>query len=88
MRNSFNSAMAAAAASSAPANMSGPLEVLIKTKWYRAHAAVADARFGISLDDEQPDGLWQQSWPDDRGSKPPPDGVRQVKIAKTGSTQV
>ena len=55
---------------------------------YRAHAAIADNRFGLSLDDEQPDGLWQQSWPDDRGSKPPPDGIRQVTIVKTGSNQV
>ena len=39
--------------------MSGPIEVLIKTKWYRANAAISEHYLGISLDEEQPDGLWQ-----------------------------
>ena len=30
-----------------------PLEVLIKSKWYRATAAVRDNHFGISLDEDQ-----------------------------------
>ena len=30
-----------------------PLEVLIKSKWYRATAAVKDNHFGISLDEDQ-----------------------------------
>ena len=41
--------------------MSGPIEVLIKTKWYRANAAISENYLGISLDEEQPDGLWQVS---------------------------
>ena len=41
--------------------MSGPIEVLIKTKWYRANAAISEHYLGISLDEEQPDGLWQVS---------------------------
>ena len=36
--------------------ISGPLEVLIKTKWYRANAAISDNFLGISLDEEQPEG--------------------------------
>ena len=39
--------------------MSGPIEVLIKTKWYRANAAISEHYLGICLDEEQPDGLWQ-----------------------------
>ena len=39
--------------------MSGPIEVLIKTKWYRANAAISDQYLGINLDEDQPDGLWQ-----------------------------
>ena len=34
----------------------GPLEVLIKAKWYRATASVVDAHFGIALDDQQDEG--------------------------------
>ena len=30
-----------------------PLEVLIKSKWYRATAAVRDNHFGVSLDEDQ-----------------------------------
>ena len=30
-----------------------PLEILIKTKWYRATAAVKDNHFGIALDEDQ-----------------------------------
>ena len=33
--------------------MSGPIEVLIKTKWYRANAAIADHHLGISLDETE-----------------------------------
>ena len=67
--------------------MSGPIEVLIKTKWYRANAAIADHHLGISLDEDQPEGLWQQTFAlnDRQGSGPPPDGVRLVKIVKNGS---
>ena len=48
MKNSNNSML-----------MSGPIEVLIKTKWYKANAAISEHYRGISLDEEQPDGLWQ-----------------------------
>ena len=70
--------------------MSGPIEVLIKTKWYRANAALADHHLGISLDEDQPEGLWQQTFAlNDRqgsgGGGPPPEGVRLVKIVKNGS---
>ena len=41
--------------------MSGPIEVLIKTKWYKANAAISEHYLGISLDEDQPDGLWQVS---------------------------
>ena len=37
--------------------ISGPLEVLIKTKWYRANAAISDNFLGISLDEDQPEGI-------------------------------
>ena len=70
--------------------MSGPLEVLIKTKWYRANAAISDNFLGISLDEDQPEGLWQQAL-NDRGSGPtsgpPPEGIRSVTLVKQGSNQ-
>ena len=50
MKNSNNSML-----------MSGPIEVLIKTKWYKANAAISEHYLGISLDEDQPDGLWQVS---------------------------
>ena len=40
---------------SAPTTV-GPVEVLIKTKWYRAEAAIRDEYFGLSLDEEQAEG--------------------------------
>ena len=68
--------------------MSGPLEVLIKTKWYRASAAISDNFLGISLDEDQPEGLWQQALNDrNGGTGAPPEGVRSVKIVKQGSNQ-
>lgn len=60
---------------------SGPIEVLIKTKWYRATASVVDHYLGISLDEDQPEGLWQQTLIQ-HDSGPPPEGVRSVKIVK------
>ena len=35
-----------------------PLEVLIKSKWYRATAAVRDNHFGISLDEDQVSSMY------------------------------
>ena len=68
--------------------MSGPIEVLIKTKWYRACAAISDNFLGISLDEDQPEGLWQQALNDrNGGTGAPAEGVRSVKIVKQGSNQ-
>ena len=36
---------------------------------------------GISLDEDQPDGLWQQTF-EKQGN--PPEGIRNVKIVKAG----
>ena len=58
---------------------SGPLEVLIKTKWYKATASIVDAYFGIALDDEQADGpltLTQDA------KVPLSDDVRTVHVQK------
>jgi hypothetical protein len=68
--------------------MSGPLEVLIKTKWYKASATLSEHHLGISLDEDQPDGLWQSSvLQPDRNAGPPPEGVRSVRMTKNGSQQ-
>ena len=72
-------------------SMSGPIEVLIKTKFYRANAAIADHFLGISLDEDQPEGLWQQSLAlnhERQGGPggPPPEGVRLVKIVKNSAS--
>ena len=40
-----------------------PLEVLIKSKWYRATAAVRDNHFGISLDEDQVSSMYIQGVP-------------------------
>ena len=69
--------------------MSGPIEVLIKTKFYRANAAISDHFLGISLDEDQPEGLWQQSLERSGGpggTGPPPEGVRLVKIVKNSAS--
>ena len=67
----------------------GPLEVLIKSKWYRATASVVDSHFGISLDDEQVDGplsalLTSPEGNDGRQVAPPPstDEARTVRVRK------
>jgi hypothetical protein len=57
-----------------------PLEILIKTKWYRGTGAVRDNHFGISLDEEQPDG--PLSGDDKSHAENIPDGKRTVKVAK------
>lgn len=66
--------------------MSGPLEVLVKTKWYKATAAIADNHLGVSLDEEQADGLWQSNF-NSISSDNPPEGIRSVKIQKTNGSQ-
>ena len=61
----------------------GALEVLIKTKWYKATASIIDSQFGISLDDEQADGPLALSMTQD--AKPPPitEEVRNVHVQKS-----
>ena len=61
----------------------GALEVLIKTKWYKATASIIDSQFGISLDDEQADGPLALSLTQD--DKPPPitEEVRNVHVQKS-----
>lgn len=60
----------------------GALEVLIKTKWYKATASIVDSHFGISLEDEQADGPLALSMTQD--AKPPPitEEVRAIHIKK------
>ncbi len=62
-------------------NLSGPIEVLVKTKWYRATASLCDSYLGISLDEDQPEGLWQQAYNERQGG-PVPEGLRSVTIVK------
>ncbi len=57
-----------------------PIEVLIKTKWYRGTGAVKDSHFGISLDDDQPEGPLAAE--DRSRTEKIPDGKRTVKVAK------
>ena len=64
-------------------NLQGPLEVLIKTKWYKASGAISDGHLGISLDEDQPEGLFQQALHSD----PPPEGSRFIKVQKNGLNQ-
>lgn len=63
--------------------ISGPLEVLIKTKWYKASGAISDGHLGISLDEDQPEGLFQQAL----HASPPPEGPRFIKVQKNGANQ-
>ena len=63
--------------------ISGPLEVLIKTKWYKASCAISDGHLGISLDEDQPEGLFQQALHE----KSPPEGSRFIKVQKNGPNQ-
>ena len=63
--------------------ISGPLEVLIKTKWYKASGAISDGHLGISLDEDQPEGLFQQAL----HANPPPEGSRFIKVLKNGANQ-
>ena len=61
----------------------GALEVLIKTKWYKATASIVDSHFGISLEDEQADGPLALSMTQD--AKPPPitEELRTIHIKKS-----
>ena len=61
----------------------GAVEVLIKTKWYKATASIVESNFGISLDDEQVDGPLALSLTQD--AKPPPitEDLRTVRIKKS-----
>ena len=61
----------------------GAVEVLIKTKWYKATASIVDSHFGISLEDEQADGPLALSMTQD--AKPPPisEELRTIYIKKS-----
>ena len=61
----------------------GAVEVLIKTKWYKATASIVDSHFGISLEDEQADGPLALSMTQD--AKPPPitEELRTIHIKKS-----
>ena len=67
------------------ASLTGPLEILIKTKWYRGTGCVQDGHLGLSLDEEQADGpLLRESI---NNSISITDGVRTVNVVKTETAQ-
>ena len=73
-----------------PASIHGPLEILLKTKWYRATASIQDHHFGISLNEEQADGPLStsvQSASDRAALSQIPDGKRTVQVTKTKDAQ-
>ena len=72
------------------AGVSGPIEILLKTKWYRATASIQDGHFGISLNEEQADGPLSASATTaaDRAALAKiPEGKRTVVVCKTESAQ-
>lgn len=67
---------------------SGSLELLIRSKWYRARAAIQDGFFGVALDEDQPDGsLGSPGRSGSNSGRTPPEGKRIVTIVKTESSQ-
>lgn len=63
--------------------ISGPIEVLIKTKWYKANASIVDNFLGICLDEEQPEGFSNLN---SAQNESPPEGIRAVKILKSNGS--
>ena len=73
-----------AAAATKTEMVHGPVEVWIKTKWFKAQASLQDNQFGISLDDLEPGFEAAGVGP---GANAVPEGKRMVEINKTAAAQ-
>ncbi len=69
--------------SSGSVTMSGPIEILMKTKWYSATGCISEGHFGIALNEEQSDGPLTANAGEK--SQQIPDGKRSVPVVKTES---
>ena len=66
-------------------SMSGPLEILVKTKWYRGTGCIQDSHLGVALDEEQADGPLSAT--SKVNTNKIPEGVRTIVVTKSESAQ-
>jgi len=77
-------AMGSVAAAAATGTMSGPAEIMIKNKWYRAHAAVQESHFGVAISEDPGEGTATAAAERAAHSKIP-EGKRTVHVDKNTS---